>query len=373
MLLPVTEYGAGARMGTVDDLQRWRTPGAWRRPGAVTITQRSAVRAGDASVAALQAAGIAVTTAPLHDEQGVVSAAVQRADVVISGGQRLTAEEIGQMRSCRLLLRPYVGYDDIDVDAATSNSILFANVPDAFSEEVANHALALILALNRGLLRMDRYVRDGSWGQRRTRADLELHRPAAQTLGLVGFGVIARMVAERARPFGYRLLVSDPYIPASIAADYGATLVPLEHLLAESDVVSLHVLLNDETRGLMNGRRLARMKPGAALINTCRGPVVEEAALVASLRSGHLGGAGLDVFEREPIGPDHPLVDMEQVILTPHAASQSVEGAAQLRRRVAEIAASVASGALPERKVVVNKTLYDRLAALPELANVPRS
>lgn len=357
----------------MDELQRWRTPAAWRRPGAVAITQRSPVHAGDGSFAALQEAGFTVSIAPLRDERGNVTEAVQQADVVISGGQPLTAEEICRMRTCRLLLRPYVGFDDIDVDAATNCGILFANVPDAFSVEVANHTLALMLALNRGLLRMDRYVREGSWHRRRSRADLELHRPTAQTLGLVGFGVIARMVAERAAPFGYRLLVSDPYIPPQVGADYGATLVPLERLLAESDVVSLHVLLNASTRHLINAERLAQMKPGAVLINTCRGPVVDEAALVAALTSGHLGGAGLDVFDPEPIGPDHPFVTMEQVILTPHAASQSVEGAAQLRRRVAEISAAVAGGALPERKVVVNKALYDRLTTLPELANVPRA
>ncbi len=357
----------------MDELERWRNPGNWRRPGAVTITQRSPVRAGDSTFAMLQEAGIAATVAPLLDAQGNVSATVQQADVVVSGGQRLTADLIGQMSACRLLLRPYVGYDDIDVDAATASGILFANVPDAFSEEVAIHAVALILALNRGLLRMDRYVRDGSWGKRRTRADVELHRPAVQTVGLVGFGVIARMVAERLRPFGYRLLVSDPYIPAEDATPYGATLVPLEQLLAESDVVSLHVLLNESTRHLMNAARLAQMKQGAVLINTCRGPVVDEAALAAALRSGHLGGAGLDVFEQEPIDQDHPFVGMEQVILTPHAASQSVEGVAQLRRRVAEITASVAGGAMPERKVVVNKGLYDQLVGLPELANVPRA
>ena len=292
----------------MDDLERWRWPERWRRPGDVVITQRSPVRAGDPTFAALQAAGIPVSVAPLRDEQGDVPAAVQQAAVIISGGQRLTAGEIGRMRTCRLLLRPYVGYDDIDVDAATACGILFANVPDAFSEEVANHALALILALNRGLLRMDRYVRDGSWGQRRTRADLELHRPAAQTLGLVGFGVIARMVAERARPFGYRLLVSDPYIPDQDVTNFGATPAPLEQLLAESDVVSLHVLLNAGTRHLINAERLAQMKEGAVLVNTCRGPVVDEPALAAALRSGHLGGAGLDVFEQEPIGLDHPFL-----------------------------------------------------------------
>lgn len=357
----------------MDELERWRHPERWGRPGRVAVTQRGpGGRASSGPIEALRAAGAQVDVVPLRDEGGAIGAAVRQADVVISGGQRLTGDEIGGMAACRLLLRPYVGYDDIDVDAATANGILFANVPDAFSEEVAIHALALILAFNRALFPMDRYVRSGNWAERRGRANLELHRPAAQTLGIVGFGVIGRMVAERARPFGYRLLVSDPFIAAPVAAEYGATLVPLDELLAQSDVVTLHVLLNDSTRHMLNAARFARMKPGAVLVNTCRGPVVDETALVEALRSGRLGGAGLDVFEQEPIGADHPLVGLEQVILTPHAASQSVEGAAQLQRRVGEIAASVALGGLPERRIVVNKALYDRIAALPELADVPR-
>ena len=124
---------------------------------------------------------------------------------------------------------------------------------------------------------------------------------------------------------------------------------------------------------MINAQRLGQMKRGAALVNTCRGPVVDEAALVAALRSGQVGAAGLDVFEEEPIGPDHPFIGLDQVILTPHSASQSVEGAATLRRRVIEIGAAVALGALPERKVVVDKKLYDRIAALPETKDVPRA
>lgn len=336
------------------------------------MTQNRRGRLDEASLAVYRRAGITVTTAPLRDDQGRVPDELRQADVVVSGGLALGEDEVSQFEHCRLLLRPYVGYDDVDVDAATRHGILFANVPDAFSEEVAIHAMALILSINRALLPMDRYVRDGSWARRRGRADVELHRPAAQTLGLVGFGVIARMVAERARPFGYRLLTSDPYISAEAATEHGATLVPLEQLLAESDVVSLHVLLNAGTRHMINAERLSQMKRGAALVNTCRGPVVDEPALVEALRSGQIGAAGLDVFEEEPISPEHPLATMEQVILTPHSASQSVEGVAQLQRRVIELGAEVALGALPERKVVVNKALYDRVAALPEIKGVPR-
>ncbi len=356
----------------MDELSRWKEPERWRRPGRVAVTGRGPANPDDIAYTAIRGAGAEVVFAALRDDSGSAPAAVSGADVVISGGLRLSTEEFGLLEGCRLLLRPYMGYDDIDVDAATASGILVANVPDAFAIEVANHASALILALNRSLFAMDRYVRGGGWAERRGRADLEIHRPSVLTLGIVGFGGIGRLVAERMRPFGFRLLAADPFVTAEAAAENGATLVSLDELLAQSDVVTLHVVLNESTRHLMSTERLAKMKRGAVLVNTCRGPVVDEVALADALRSGHLAGAGLDVFEHEPIGRDHPLAQLEQVILTPHAASQSVEGMQQARRRVGEIAISVALGGLPERKVVINKALYDRLAALPELASVPR-
>jgi D-3-phosphoglycerate dehydrogenase len=289
---------------------------------------------------------------------------VAEADVVVSGSAPLSAAVFEQLHHTRLLLRPYVGYDDIDVGAATAQGILVANVPDAFGEEVANHALCLILAANQQLLFADRYVRNGGWLERRTRPVWEppIHRLSVQTLGIVGFGVIGRMVAQRAAPFGYRLLAYDPYVSTDVAAPYGVTLVSLEQLLADSDVVTLHTYLAPATRHLVNAERLAQLKPGAYLVNTSRGPVVDEEALVEALRRGHLAGAALDVMEVEPLPATSPLLQLHNVTLTPHMASASVEGLQALRRRVGEIARSVALGDLPERHVVVNRTLYDRIA-----------
>jgi D-3-phosphoglycerate dehydrogenase len=159
------------------------------------------------------------------------------------------------------------------------------------------------------------------------------------------------------------MLAFDPYLTQEMADPYGVTLVPLEQLLAESDIVSIHTFLAASTRHLIDATRLAQMKQGAYLVNTARGPIVDEAALAEALRAGHLAGAALDVTEVEPLAASSPLIQMENVILTPHMASASVEGARDLRRRVAEIALSVALGRLPERHVTVNKPLYDRLAA----------
>jgi D-3-phosphoglycerate dehydrogenase / 2-oxoglutarate reductase len=356
---------------------RWQGRESWQVPGRVVYASRRGgqVNPEDPTHAALLALGIDLRVAPFKDDAGTVTPEVAAADVIISGGIPLGAEEARQLPKTRLVLRPYVGYDDIDVDAFTAQGILFANVPDAFSEEVANHALCLILAANQQLLIGDRYVRSGEWEQRRGRPDWKppIRRLSAQTLGILGFGTIARMVARRAAPFGYRLLAYDPYLSQEDATPYGVTLVPLEQLLVESDVVTVHTFLAPSTRHLLNRERLFAMKAGAYLVNTARGPIVDEAALIEALRQGHLGGAALDVTEVEPLAAGSPLNELPNVILTPHMASASVEGAQALRRRVAEIAGDVALGQLPERHVTVNRALYDTVAAASGLTAVRRA
>jgi D-3-phosphoglycerate dehydrogenase len=315
--------------------------------------------------AVLEAGGVEIVPATLRE--------AEEAEVIVSGGLPLDAAVFARLGRARFVLRPYVGYDDVDVEAATRHGILVANVPDTFVEEVANHALALILAANRRLLGMDRFVRDGRWaaGEDPWVAARPVARLSLMTLGLVGFGNIGRLVAARARPFGFRLLAADPYVAAETAAEHGARLVPLDDLLRESDVVSVHVLLTRETRHLLDGPRLALMKPTAVLVNTARGPVVDEAALVEALRSGRLAGAALDVFEAEPLDPGSPLARLPEVILAPHLGSYSVEGVPLHRARVGQLALQGATG-LPERRVILNKPLYDRVAALPECAAVRR-
>jgi D-3-phosphoglycerate dehydrogenase len=242
---------------------------------------------------------------------------------------------------------------------------VFANVPDAFIEEVANHTLALILAVNRKLLQADVFVKAGRWsaGARNREAVVPIRRTSVLTLGLVGFGNIARLVVERARPFGFNIIASDPFVSPEAAEAIGVKLLPLDDVLAQSDIVSLHVFLNAETRGLMDARRIGLMKRDAYLVNTSRGPVVDEKALAAALQAGHLAGAGLDVFEVEPMAADSPLLQMPNVLLTPHIASYSEEGDKAHQDRTAEIILQAVQGGLPERKVVVNKDLYDQLAA----------
>jgi D-3-phosphoglycerate dehydrogenase len=159
------------------------------------------------------------------------------------------------------------------------------------------------------------------------------------------------------------MLAYDPFLSQDVADPYGVTLAPLEQVLRESDVVTVHTFLAASTRHLLNAERLAQMKPTAYLVNTARGPVVDEEALIEALRNKRLAGAALDVTEVEPLAKSSPLNEMDNVILTPHMASASVEGAETLKRRVAEIACDVALGRLPQRHVVVNRNLYDQLAA----------
>jgi D-3-phosphoglycerate dehydrogenase len=313
--------------------------------------------------------GVAITHVelierPLHEPDGSVPREVGEADILASGGVVIDESVITHLPNVRFVLRPYVGYDDIDVDALTRHGILFANVPDAFIEEVANHAMALILAGNRKLLQTDTFVRRGAWagGARNREASAPIRRLSELTLGLVGFGNIARLVVERARPFGFRFVAADPYVTTEAASTVGVTLLPLEQLLAESDIVSLHVFLNAETRHLMDAHRLSLMKHDACLVNTSRGAVVDEHALFEALSSGRLAGAGLDVFEVEPLPANSPLIGLPNVILTSHIASYSEEGDVAHQQRTFDIVARVIRGELPELKVVVNKGLYDALA-----------
>src|SRR5215471_3438620 len=188
-------------MQTRDVLDRWRRPASWPRPGRVALANVARIDPAEPMHAALLAAGVDPMPVPLYDEGDRVSAAVADSDVVVSGSVPLGEAFFGGLRATRLLLRPYVGYDDIDVAAATASGVLVANVPDAIAIDVANHTMALVLAANREVLRLDAYVRSGDWARlrRRTPEGMVLHRPDAQTLGLVGFGGIARATAERAR------------------------------------------------------------------------------------------------------------------------------------------------------------------------------
>lgn len=273
-----------------------------------------------------------------------VAAVVAGADAVLNCYAPLPGSVIETMTGCRVIARYGIGLDTIDIPAATARGIYVTNVPDYCIDEVSDHALALILALARGVVRLDRGVRAGAWDPMVVRP---LHRLRGSTLGLIGFGRIARRLAEKAAAVGFRVVATDPYVPAEAMEDVGVDQRDLERLLAEADVVSIHAPLTEQSRHLIGAAALARMKPGALLVNTSRGPLVDTAALLEALEAGRLGGAALDVLEKEPPEPGDPLPERQDVVITPHAAFYSEEAVAELQRKAAEQVVAALAGEVP--------------------------
>ncbi|MBI3760883.1 MAG: C-terminal binding protein [Chloroflexi bacterium] len=240
------------------------------------------------------------------------------ADAVLNADFPLPALLINRLRRCRIIARYGMGVDNIDVSAATARGIMVANVPEFGTEEVADRAILLLLAAACALPVADRDVRQGRWRTSAWRMSAEV---GGQTLGLVGFGRIARAIARRAAAFDLRVVACDPYLDAKVFEAHGVTRLELEGLLATSDYVCLVVPLTNETRHLLDARRLALMKASAIVINVARGGILDQQALAEALRAGRLAGAGLDVPEREPPDPADPLLGLDNVVLTPHTAT----------------------------------------------------
>ena len=283
------------------------------------------------------------------------------ADAVIVGGAPITAAVMESMPNCKVVVRYGVGVDTLDLEAATEQGIICAHAPDFCMEEVGNHALMLMLATVKRLVPLDRAVRGGTWRPGPLSPMPHLH---GQTLGLVACGNIAQALAKRAAALSMRVIGFDPYIDPELAQAAGIELVPtLPDLLAQSDVVSVHAPLSDETRHIIDAAALAAMKPTAHLVNTSRGPTVDEVALVDALERGEIAGAGLDVFEQEPLRADSPLTAMDNVVLTPHSASYSDFAFQLLSRRVGESVVDVLSGHWP--RFVANKGILNALELEP--------
>jgi phosphoglycerate dehydrogenase-like enzyme len=253
-----------------------------------------------------------------------------RADAMFAGGERLTADLFERAPWLRVVARTGVGYDLIDVKAATSRNVVVTITPGTNHDSVAEQTLALILALCRNIVSNDRVIHDGGWDRR-------LVAPVrGKTLGLVGCGRIGQAVAARALAFGMKVVACDPLLDDRIIARFSIERMDLEELVAVSDIISLHAPLTEATRGMVDRSFLARMRPGSLLINTARGGLIVEADLRDSLISGHLAGAGLDVLCQEPPNSDHPLLGLKNVLLSPHIAGtdfQSMSDMAELAAR----------------------------------------
>jgi D-3-phosphoglycerate dehydrogenase len=265
--------------------------------------------------------------------------------VWLFGGSRvLLGGNLAAVPRCRAILRTGSGTDNVPVDEATQRKILVANTPAAMSDGASDHAIALLFAVTRRVAELDRAVRLGRWGKVSTQP---LNSIRGQTLGVVGFGHIAREVVRKLSGFEMNVLVHDPFVDAETIAAQGATAAGLSELLTHADYVSLHCPLTPETRHLIGEHELRQMKPTAILINTSRGPVIDETALLRALRERWIAGAGLDVLEDEPPVPENPLLELDNVVLTPHVAGYSVNGLEARWRLSVETVLDLAQGRPP--------------------------
>jgi D-3-phosphoglycerate dehydrogenase / 2-oxoglutarate reductase len=297
----------------------------------------------DPAVAALKHMDPEIRMAKSPSASDILDVA-READGVFVTYAKLPGELLRQFERCKVIGRFGLGVDNIDVKTASELGIVVTYVPDYCLHEVSDHAMALLLALARKIPFSNALVQEGRWEMP---AVVPMRRLEGRTLGLVGFGNIPRRVAPKAMAFGLKVVAYDPYAPADAARAAGIQLVEFEQLLAISDYVSLHAPLTPQTRGLFNADVLSKMKAGAYLINTARGPLIDEPALIAALDSGHLGGAALDVVATEPPSKDSRLFGRANVILTPHTAFYSVEALEELQTKCASDVARVLSGERP--------------------------
>ena len=294
------------------------------------------------------------------DKAGL-AAALKEADILLYGGVPITRAIMEAAPKCIVVLFQTVGYDAIDLKAATDNNILVVNNPsfEWCVEEVSNHALTLLLALAKKVKILDKFVAQGRWSEAK-KAQNPMGAIYGQTLGIVGCGAIGRMVARKAKCFGLNIIGYDPYIAqVYLAKENGITLTSLEDVL-KADYVTLHPDLNETSFHMINDKAFAQMKPSAYLINTSRGKVVDEAALVKALQEGKIAGAGLDVFEDEPLPKESPLTKMDNVIMLSHSASYSNYAFSIAPVSIAREAGRIISGKWPRNPV--NKDVKPRVA-----------
>ncbi|MBN2334081.1 3-phosphoglycerate dehydrogenase [Candidatus Bathyarchaeota archaeon] len=251
-------------------------------------------------------------------DQDILAAKAEDVDIIITGAP-VSAKIINRAKRLKMIQTTSVGYDSIDMDAAASNGVILCNVAEANANSVAELVFGLVLDVARRISAHDRLLRNGGWGRFHVERQVEIR---GGTLGIIGLGAIGSRVAQIGKyAFNMRVLACDPYIIADRAEQFGGKLVDMETLLKESDVVTTHTPLNDETRHLIGERELKLMKPTAILINTSRGPVVDEKALIKALKQERISGAGLDVFETEPLEKDSPLRSLDNAVIIPHIGS----------------------------------------------------
>src|SRR5580704_8462162 len=271
---------------------------------------------------------------------------IRGVNALLAGGEWLTEKVFAAVPELRVVARAGVGYDRVDVVAATRHGVAVTITPTANHAAVAEHTLALLFCVSRQIAISDRTMRAGQWIRRR------LSPVRGRTIGLVGLGRIGRSTAVRCAALGMKVIAYEVKPDVTFVKEHGIDLVSFEALLKQSDFVSLHCPLTEETRGLMNAAAFAKMKPGSLFINTARGGLVVESDLIAALQSDHLGGAGLDVFEKEPPDPKNPLFQMDQVVVAPHLGGGDTQSIADMGAEAARCAVNLYRGQWRQGAVV---------------------
>lgn len=284
---------------------------------------------------------------------------IKDADIVLVNLAKFTEKVIAGLKNTKLIIRHGIGYDNVDVAAATAHGLILANERTASSEDVAEHAVMLILETYKKKKIQDKilkdWIRTGRWSSKRI---YPLHRLHGKTVGLVGCGNIGSRVLKKMRGFGVDILVCDPYLSSKRLKELGLSLTPFDRLLQKSDIITIHVPVTDETRGMFNLQKFALMKKSAVIVNTSRGSVVKTEDLVEALKKGLIAGAGLDVYEKEPPPSQLELLSMDRAVLSPHMAWYSEEGGWDIRVMIMNDVRAYLKGRLP--KFVVNKEVLDR-------------
>jgi phosphoglycerate dehydrogenase-like enzyme len=327
---------------------------------------------GDIRLGELDAAGVGWHYLP-RDTDELLAADVDGLDAVLFAAPAVTERTFaGATRPPALFARFGVGYDTVDLDACTRHGALVTITPDGARRPVATAALALLLAVLHNLAAKDRLVRQGRWAEKEQWMGLGL---TGRRVGLLGLGNTARDLVGLLRPFEVDVVAYDPYCPAETARDLGVRLAEADTVMAEADAVIVMCALTEETRHLVDARRLSLMKPTAVLLNVARGPIVDESALVEALRLRRVRAAGLDVFETEPPAPGHPLLDLDNVILSPHALAWTDEMSAGNGGSAVRAVLDVAAGRVPQfvvnRAVLDEPRLVDRLGSLAARTGAP--
>ncbi|MDQ3779301.1 MAG: dehydrogenase [Chloroflexota bacterium] len=288
-------------------------------------------------------------------------------DAVVLLSPRVTARSLAGAERLALIARFGVGYDNIDIDACSERGVLVTTTPEATRTPMATTVLTLILALSHRLMEKDRLIRSGHWADK---WDFMGHGLAGRTLGSIGLGTIGREILSLTRPLKMKHIAYDPYVPPTVASELGLDLVDLDTLIANSDYITINCALTPETFHLIDARRIGLMKPTAFLINSARGPIVDQGALTTALQEKRIAGAALDVFEAEPIDPNDPLLTLENVIVTPHALCWTDDWALATGGSVCDAILAVASGEVPQ--FVVNRVAIDSSLVQQKVARFAR-